>query len=124
MGAWLIVLGLAAVVAVAAWMAWRLRSLQALVTTLEQDHRRLTEAWALMPPDAGSLLPKGPSPLISVEILNPVELASKESRFAAPLGAVAPSVIRRLVYERTASILQDELLKYGVQAEVRTHGMA
>jgi hypothetical protein len=124
MGTWLIVLSLLALVAVATWLLWRLHRLQTLLTTLQQDHRKLSQAWTLLPPDAGSLLPKGSAPLISIEILNPAELASKESRFAAPLGAVAPSVIRRLVYERTASILQDELLKYGVQAEVRTHGMA
>ncbi len=124
MGAWMIVATLLAMVTVAAWLVWRLRQLQGLVATLEQDHRRLTEAWKMLPPDSSALLPKGTAPLISIEILNPVELASKESRFAAPLGVVAPSVIRRLVYERTVAMLQDELIKYGVQAEVRTHGMA
>ncbi|TJY61925.1 hypothetical protein E4T66_06675 [Sinimarinibacterium sp. CAU 1509] len=124
MGAWLMVASLFVVAAVAGWLLWRLRQLQSLVATLEQDHRKLTEAWKMLPPDASALLPRGTAPLISIEILNPVELASKESRFAAPLGAVAPSVIRRLVYERTVLILQDELVKYGVQAEVRTHGMA
>ncbi len=119
-----IILPMLLLVAMATWLLLRLRQQQRLIDTLLQDHAQLTAAFSRLPADAAALLPRGGAPLISVEILNPIELAARESRFAGPLGAVVPGGIRRRVYERTAQILQDELLKSGVQSEVRTHGLA
>ncbi len=101
----------------------RLSRLQGLLDTLSQDQRQLSSAWNALPPDARALLPDNKM-LLSIEILNPVQLAAQESRFADALGSVSPGLLRRIVHQRTAEILRGELVKYGVQAEVRLHGLA
>lgn len=59
--------------------------------------------------------------LISIEILNPMELAAKESWVAGALGSVTPTLVRRLVYQRAAQMVREELKGHGVTAEVRQH---
>ncbi|HSW13292.1 MAG TPA: hypothetical protein VLI06_10670 [Solimonas sp.] len=59
--------------------------------------------------------------LISIEILNPMELAAKETWIAGVLGSVTPTLIRRLVYQRAAQMVREELKGHGVTAEVRQH---
>lgn len=104
-------------------LSWRLARLQALLRTLSEDQRQLAAAWNALPPEARGLLPARDA-LLSIEILNPSELAAQES----PLGGVAsrltPRLIRGIVYQRTADMLRAELPKYGVRAEVRVHGLA
>lgn len=118
-----LVVGLLLVTAALAALVWRMSRLRRLLQTLQQDHAALTAAWKVLPPDAARLLPPG-STLLSIEILNPVALAAQESPFAGTIGSVAPGLIRSIVYKRTAGMLREELLKYGVQAEVRLHGLA
>lgn len=118
----LLVLALMLIVALV--FLWRRQSrLQALLDTLLQDQRQLTVACNALPPDARALLPENKA-LLSIEILNPLQLAVQESRYAEALSAVSPGLLRRIVHQRTAEILRDELVKYGVQAEVRLHGLA
>lgn len=100
----------------------RLEQQRQLVRTLVRDHEALAKAWSTLPPDARRLLPDS-SALISIEILNPVELAAKESAIAGPVGSLAPNLIRRIVYQRTAAMLREQLLEYGVRADVRTRGL-
>lgn len=100
----------------------RLQQQRQLVRTLEQDHQALATAWNTLPPDARRLLPDGGA-LISIEILNPVELAAKESAIAGPVGSLAPNLIRKIVYQRTAAMLREQLLEHGVRADVKTHGL-
>ncbi len=59
--------------------------------------------------------------LISIEILNPMELAAKESWVAGVLMHQTPTLVRRLVYQRASQLVREELKKYGVVAEVRQH---
>lgn len=59
--------------------------------------------------------------LISIEILNPMELAAKQSWVAGALGSITPALVRRLVYQRASQIVREELKDYGVVAEVRQH---
>lgn len=100
----------------------RLEQQRQLVRTLERDHEALATAWNTLPPDARRLLPDGGT-LISIEILNPVELAAKESAIAGPVGSLAPNLIRKIVYQRTAAMLREQLLEHGVRADVRTRGL-
>ncbi len=60
--------------------------------------------------------------VIAVEILNPMELAARQSRFADMFGNLSPGLIRKIVYERTEKILLDQLREYGVQADVKQYG--
>jgi hypothetical protein len=106
-----------------AGLCWRLSQLQQALRTLQSDQRQLASAWNALPPDARSLLPTTTA-LISIEILNPAALAARESRFAGVLGSVTPSLLRGIVYKRTADTLRTQLQEYGVEAEVKVHGLA
>jgi predicted acyltransferase len=114
---------LAALIASLLVLWQRARAQQRMLATLAQDQTALAAAWNALPADAAPLL-KSAGTLISIEILNPVELASLESPLAGPLGRVAPSLIRKLVYQRAAEMLRQQLGEHGVQAEVRIHGLA
>jgi hypothetical protein len=59
--------------------------------------------------------------LISIEILNPMELAAKQSWVAGTLGSITPALVRRLVYQRATQMVREELKDHGVVAEVRQH---
>lgn len=100
----------------------RLQQQRQLVRTLEQDHQTLATAWNTLSPDARRLLPDNGA-LISIEILNPIELAAKESAIAGPVGSLAPNLIRKIVYQRTAAMLREQLLEHGVRADVKTRGL-
>jgi hypothetical protein len=60
--------------------------------------------------------------LITVEILNPIELATaRGGRVAGLAGTLAPGLTRRLVYEQTLRVLRRELGAKDVLADVRVH---
>ena len=62
--------------------------------------------------------------LLTIEILNPVELARKESWFAGAFGSLTPTLLRRIVYARTLVIMQEQLLQFDVKADVQLLGDA
>ncbi len=62
-----------------------------------------------------------PRPVIGIKILNPFELAVRESRLAEPVAMLAPQVIERIVYRRTVEILTEQLRERGVEAQVQIH---
>ncbi len=67
----------------------------------------------------GKKLPPGSAGTrIEVEILNPFALAARETAFAKPASAVAPELIRRIVYDRAALDIIKELKDRGVEARV------
>jgi hypothetical protein len=60
--------------------------------------------------------------VITVEILNPIELATaRGGRVAGLAGTLAPGFTRRLVYEQTLRVLRRELGAKDVLADVRVH---
>ena len=59
--------------------------------------------------------------LISVEILNPMELAVRESPLAKTFGSLTPDLVRREVYKEIYKRLCVQLQDQGVVAEVRLH---
>jgi hypothetical protein len=62
--------------------------------------------------------------LITVELLNPIELATaRGGRMATLAGTVAPGWTRRLVYEQTLRVLRRELQDKDVLADVRVHSL-
>ena len=79
---------------------------------------------SLAPPSATEvreLLGRPRPRLISIEILNPIQLAAQHNAFAGLLGNLAPGLIRREVHRQAAGILRAELEKWQVLAEVRVH---
>lgn len=62
----------------------------------------------------------GSGQLITIEVLNPLELAATKAKFAgAVAGALLPGVIRGVVNQQAVKIISDQLPAEGVKAEVR-----
>ena len=60
--------------------------------------------------------------LITIEILNPIELATaRAGRVAGLAGSLAPGLTRKLVYDQTLRTLRRELDEQNVLADVRVH---
>jgi hypothetical protein len=111
---------IAANAAVLAFLWWRHQGLR---RDLEAGRRQL-EQWNAA--GAGSLAATalaalGKPALISVEILNPLELAVKESALARAFGGLTPDLVRREVYKEVYQRLCLQLQEQGVVAEVRLH---
>lgn len=65
--------------------------------------------------------PGGTRRLISVEILNPIELAATRGRLIGLMGSLAPGLTRRAVYDQTMKIMKQQLVDQQVVADVRLH---
>lgn len=95
--------------ALLAYVLWRMQQ------KLAQLHQRLETAQLLATPTHGQ------SPVITVEIHNPFELAAKENILAGPAAKLAPRLIERIVYARAAAQIAEELEQKGVKAQVTAH---
>lgn len=60
-------------------------------------------------------------PIITIEILNPLELASSQIRAAALVGSWRPDMITKIVYEEAVKQIAAQLVEEGVVAEVLIH---
>jgi hypothetical protein len=107
-------------VAVVGLLVWRLRILDAKERALRADFAHLTPAAAL-PPPLEVAFQSGRQRFLTVEILNPLELARAQHKLAGVAGAVAPSAVRALVYEQAAKITRTQLAERGVAADVQIH---
>ncbi|HEV7193669.1 MAG TPA: hypothetical protein VGN35_10730 [Jatrophihabitantaceae bacterium] len=78
---------------------------------------------------ASSIRPLGPPSasagrarrVISVEILNPIELAGVRGRVFGIAGSLVPHLTRRIVYDQTVRQLREQLAAHQVVADVRVH---
>jgi hypothetical protein len=59
--------------------------------------------------------------IISVEILNPLDLAGTRGRVVGIAGSFAPSITRRVVNEQAVKTLRRQLAEQHVVADVRLH---
>lgn len=119
-----IVLLVVLVVAFAAFAgyAWRqIARLRARVAEAEGSFTRLCEELSSAPFDLTQTLGDGERKLITVEILNPLEVAGEQSALVRRFGAVAPAMLRAEVTRRAVKELQAQLAEQGVEAEVRVH---
>jgi hypothetical protein len=62
-----------------------------------------------------------PRRIITIEILNPIELAGSRGRLAGIAGSLAPGVTRRIVYDQAMRNLRRQLVQENVVADVRLH---
>lgn len=111
----------ASTVTVTALALWRIRRLRVDLTAANAELSRLAEELNAAPIDLSRTLGEGGRKLITIEILNPIELASAETTFARTAGAVAPSLIRGEVTRRAVQRLHTQLAAEGVDAEIRIH---
>lgn len=111
---------IAANLALLAWLLWRdLRLRRALAAVQRQLDDWGAAGLAAQARSAVAAL--GRPALISVEILNPLELAVRESPLARRFGSLAPELVRREVYKEIYQRLCVQLQEQGVVAEVRLH---
>jgi hypothetical protein len=68
-----------------------------------------------LPPVSSS----GTRRLITIEILNPIELAGTRGRLAGIAGSLAPGTTRRLVYDQALKLVKRQLAHEHVVADVR-----
>ena len=57
--------------------------------------------------------------VITIEILNPIELAGKRGRLAGLAGSLAPGITRRVVYDQALRLVRRHLSSEKVVADVR-----
>lgn len=73
---------------------------------------------------ARSVSPTGTRRVISVEILNVVELAGTRGRLAGIAGSLVPGITARFVYDQTIKTMRRQLEAERVVADVRMHTLA
>lgn len=112
-GLWLVMIGM--VIA----LLWRLRTLSKTVATLRADLGSRVASGVLDAPDGAALIEAPHPTLITVEILNPFELAAKQNRLGSTAAVVAPALIRKEVIRQTVLRIKQELARQGVVGEVR-----
>lgn len=101
-------------------LVWRFARLQRLSAALATAAAPLLPP-AVQPQELEPLLTESKRMLISIEILNPMQLAAQQSWFASVFGNLSPALIRKIVNERTQKMLESQLKEYGVEADVRLH---
>lgn len=94
-------------------------------------------AWQrLQPPEhpgpdeqVAAVLDRSPAPatvrgtrrIITIEVLNPIELAGTRGRLAGLAGAIVPGLTRRIVHDQVLTLLKQQLAEQQVVADVRLH---
>jgi septal ring factor EnvC (AmiA/AmiB activator) len=102
---------------------WQYNRLGTRLREMEQTLASLRAEKAAFPEDFRRLLAAGQSEVISIRLLNPMELAKRQSRLAGVFGTLTPSLIKRIVHNEAIKITRKELEKHGAKAEVRFHGV-
>jgi hypothetical protein len=59
--------------------------------------------------------------VITIEILNPIELAGTRGRLVGMAGSLAPGLTRRIVYDQAVRNMKRQLAEEHVVADVRVH---
>lgn len=103
-------------VALAALLVRFLR-LRAEVAELRARSEALAGGQGEIPADLRQMAREGAS-MLSIRILNPMELAAQKHWIAGVAGRLTPGLVRRIVSQEAARIVRQELPKYGVVAEV------
>lgn len=75
----------------------------------------------IVPARLSKLLMEQNKRIITVEILNPTELAIAKTVLAKPFVGLAPDTINKLVYKEARDIIAEQLPTFGVNAEVKIH---
>jgi len=110
-------------VAIVSFLLIRQATLRRLLLQLQGEQRALSEAWRAEQTDLSRFLGVTPRPIITIEILNAVELAASQSTFGRLIGRYKPDIIRKQVYKHTAENMRTQMSEHGVQVEVRVHGL-
>lgn len=89
--------------------------------TLLLEASALATASEVIPANLNKLVLDHKKRVITVEILNPIELAVSKTVFARPLVGMSPEAINKIVYRQARDIVAQQLPGFGVTAEVKIH---
>lgn len=103
-------------------LLWLFDRLSKRLLMIEQALQALQSERGSFPADFRKLLSSDSCELISIQLLNPMELAAQQSKLASALGSLTPSLIRRIVHNEAIKITRKELERHGAKAQVRYHG--
>jgi hypothetical protein len=103
-------------------LLWQYDRLGKRLHAMEQTLLSLRDEKAAFPDDFRRLLSSSQTEVISIQLLNPMELAAQQSKLAGVFGSLTPSLVRRIVHNEAIKITRRELEKHGAKAEVRFHG--
>lgn len=92
-----------------------------LLTQLEQEQQTLAAAWNTEKASLEQFVSSKRAPVITIEILNAVEVAANNSKFAGLIGKYLPDTIRNMVIKRTAETMREQMAANGVEVEVKVH---
>lgn len=106
------------------FLIWRCWSLTQMSRLLQRELATLRCLPHDQAPDLDQLLGRGGRTVLVLDILNPMEVAARQSWFADKLGSVTAPLIRRIVYDQAVKNAYKELEKWGVQARVSLHRAA
>lgn len=101
----------------------RQAALRRLLLQLQEEQKALSEAWRAEQADLSRFIGATPRPMITIEILNAVEIAARHSKFGRLIGKYKPDMIRKQVYKSTAKNMRQQMSEHGVQVEVRVEGL-
>lgn len=100
-------------------LLWRRSRLQTQI--LLSQTSELASDNSIIPTNLSKLLMEKNKRIITVEILNPTELAIAKTPLAKPFVGMAPETINKLVYQEAREIIAEQLPSFGVNAEVKVH---
>ena len=100
-----------------ALLAWRHARLHHELRALEARAAALGGS-AEVPEDLRRIA-RQDTPMLSIRILNPMELAAQKHWLAGVAGRVTPGLVRRIVAQEAVKMVRVEVQKWGVVAEVQ-----
>lgn len=112
---------LVGLLALVIYLLLKLIAQRKLLLQLQEEQQSLAQAWVLEQADLSRFVSARSAPVISIEILNAVELAAKNSVFGGLIGKYMPDRISRIVIKRTADTMRSQMEENGMQVEVRVH---
>ena len=101
--------------------ALTLLALAALWSLRRRDHSPTAEADEVFSAPRPAGVTGRSRRLITIEVLNPIELVGTRGRVMGLAGSLAPGIARRLVYDQILKTLRRELADKHVVADVRMH---
>lgn len=119
MNALIVFTGFNLIVSLLLFVLWQRSQKQS--RALQQETTGLQAASNALPADLDKLLGKQNKRVITVEILNPIELAVDKTFLAKPLIGLSPGTLNKIVYAEARDIIAKQLPGFGVKAEVKIH---
>ena len=105
-----------------ACLLFQLSAQRRLILQLREEQRSLAATLLQnRAADLSDFLHANPGPIITIEILNPVEVAGQSSLIGGLIARFAPDTIHRIVVNRTADTMRDQMTEHGVEVQVLVH---